>query len=172
MYFPGLDAYFQLVKDLQGSTRMRWGATCVHQHNAWSGWTHVYWDLPAARELLTTVSSQGELDACLRAEREAKRRRRERAGARSICGMLLTFKHHLFCTAFHSCPQYYPDKLAMFDGMDNIINQASLKEQEELQICIISRCKERAGGHRAPDVARALPAFALLLCRPTPSAIF
>ena len=55
VYFPGLNDYFKLVEDLSSNTRLRWGATCLHQH---PGWQHVFWDLAAARELVQTVRAR------------------------------------------------------------------------------------------------------------------
>lgn len=77
-----MDAYLKLIKDLSGSTRMRWGATCVHQHSRFSGWDHVFWDLPAARELLQTVRRR-------LARPGARRGAAARGGARSCPGLPL-----------------------------------------------------------------------------------
>lgn len=71
VYFPGLEAYLRLTQNLEGSTRMRWGASCAHQYAKTAGWRRVFWDLAAAKELIATYYPQAR-----------------RLAQRQLCGML------------------------------------------------------------------------------------
>ncbi len=50
-----MEAYFKLTEDLRSNTRLRWGGTCLFQH---PGWQHVFWDMEAATQLISTVRKE------------------------------------------------------------------------------------------------------------------